>query len=137
VLHVPKLSINLLSMYQMKNSSTGKKFIFMPDPVDIYDVQTNSMVSISEVSHQSRIYTFYEFIEVEFSLFLIHVDESSRIWHERFMHLNFRFMQQISKDWLMVYETSIYTKESVGDVFLENTLKKNLIKERLRELPLL
>ena len=26
VLHVPKLSVNLLSMYQMKNFDTGNKF---------------------------------------------------------------------------------------------------------------
>jgi hypothetical protein len=28
---------------------------------------------------------------------LTHADESSRIWHERFGHLNFRYMQQLSK----------------------------------------
>jgi hypothetical protein len=50
-------------MYQMKNSGTGKKFIFTPDAVDIYDMQTNSRVSTSEVNHQSRLYTFSEFIE--------------------------------------------------------------------------
>jgi hypothetical protein len=97
VLHVPKLSINLLSVYQMKNYGTGKKVIFTPDAVDIYDMQTNSMVSTSELNHQSRLYTFSEFIEPDFALLLTHVDESSRIWHERFEHLNFRYMQQLSK----------------------------------------
>jgi hypothetical protein len=28
VLHIPKLSINLLFVYQMENSGTGNKFIF-------------------------------------------------------------------------------------------------------------
>jgi hypothetical protein len=42
VLHIPKISFNILSMYQMKNSSTIKRFIFTPDAVDIYDMQTNS-----------------------------------------------------------------------------------------------
>jgi hypothetical protein len=51
VLHIPKLSVNLLSMYQMKNSDTGKKFIFTPNFVDIYDMQTNSMVATGEVNH--------------------------------------------------------------------------------------
>jgi hypothetical protein len=62
VLHVPKISINLLSMYRMTYSGTGKKFIFTPDAMDIYDMETNSMGSTSEVNHPSRIYTFYEFI---------------------------------------------------------------------------
>jgi hypothetical protein len=101
VLHVPKLSVNLLSLYQMKNSSTGKKFIFTPNFMDIYDMQTNSRVATGEVNHQSRLYTFSEFIEPDSTLLLTHVDESSRIWHERFGHLNFRYMKQLSKQILV------------------------------------
>jgi hypothetical protein len=41
VLHVPKLYVNLLSMYQMTNFGTGNKFIFTPNSMDIYDMQTN------------------------------------------------------------------------------------------------
>jgi hypothetical protein len=97
VLHVPKLSINLLSIYQMTNSGTGKKFIFTPNSMDIYDLQTNSRVTTGEVNHQSRLYTFSEFIEPDSALLLNHADESSMIWHERFGHLNFRYLQQLSK----------------------------------------
>jgi hypothetical protein len=84
VLHVPKISINLLFVYQMKNSRTRNKFIFTPNAVDIYDMQTNSRFATSEVNHQSRLYTFSEFIEPYFALLLTHVDESSKIWHEWF-----------------------------------------------------
>jgi hypothetical protein len=70
VLHVPKLSVNLLSMYQMKNFYIGKKVIFTPNAVDIYDMQTNSSVATSKVNHQSRLYTFSEFIEPDFDLLL-------------------------------------------------------------------
>jgi hypothetical protein len=101
VLHVPKLSFNLLSMYQMMNSDTRKKFIFTPNSVEIYDVQTNSRVATGEVNHQSRLYSFSEFIELDSALLLTHVDESSRIWHKRFGHLNFRYMQQLSKQKLV------------------------------------
>jgi hypothetical protein len=97
VLHVPKLSVNLLSMYQMTNSGTGNKFIFTPNFVEIYDMQTNSRVETGEVNYQCRLYTFSEFIEPDYALLLTHADESSRIWHERFGHLNFRYMQQLRK----------------------------------------
>ena len=97
VLHVPKLFVNLLSVYQMMNSDIGKKFIFTPNFMDIYDMQTNLRVSTGEVNHQSRLYTFSEFIEPDYALLLTHADESSRIWHERFGNLNFRYMQQLSK----------------------------------------
>jgi hypothetical protein len=101
VLHVSKLSINLLFVYQMKNYSTGKKFIFTPNSMDIYDMQTNFKVSTGEVNHQSRLYTFSEFIESGSALLLTHVDESSRIWHERFGRLNLRYTQQLSKQKLV------------------------------------
>jgi hypothetical protein len=97
VLHVPKLSVNLLSVYEMMNFGTRNKFVFTPNSMDIYDMQTSSRVATSEVNHQSRLYTFYEFIEPDSALLRTHVDESSRIWHERFGHLNFRYMQQLSK----------------------------------------
>jgi hypothetical protein len=51
VLHVTKLSVNLLYVYQMTNSSTKKKFIFTQNFVDIYDMQTNSRVATGEVNH--------------------------------------------------------------------------------------
>jgi hypothetical protein len=51
VLHVPKLSIKLFSMYQMMNYGTEKKVIFTPNSVDIYNMQTNSRVSTDEVNH--------------------------------------------------------------------------------------
>jgi hypothetical protein len=101
VLHLPKLSINLFSVYQMKNYGNGKKFIFTPNSMEIYNMKTNSMVATGEVNHQSRLYTFYEFIEPDSALLLTHADESSRTWHKRFGHLNFRYMQQLSKQILV------------------------------------
>jgi hypothetical protein len=97
LLHFPKISVNLLSMYQMTNYGTEKKVIFIPNFIDIHDMQTNSRVATGEVNDQSRLYTFSEFIELDSTLLLTHADESSRIWHERFGHLNFRYMKKISK----------------------------------------
>jgi hypothetical protein len=84
VLHVPKISINIIYVYQMKNYGTGKRFIFTPDATD-------------EVNHQSRLFTFFEFSEPDFALLLTHDDERSRIWCERFGYLNFRYMKQLNK----------------------------------------
>ena len=60
-------------------------------------MQTNSRVATGEVNHQSRLYTLSEFIELDSYLLLTHVDQSTRIWNERFGHLNFRYMKNISK----------------------------------------
>jgi hypothetical protein len=50
VLHVPKLSVNIISMYQMMNYVTGNKLIFTPNVKNIYDMKTNSRVATSEVN---------------------------------------------------------------------------------------
>ena len=97
VLHVPKISVNLLSIYHITHSGTRKRVEFTPDAVNIFDIQSNSKVAIGEVNHISRLYTFSEFIEPDYSLLLTHVDDSSRLSHERFGHLNFRYMQQLYK----------------------------------------
>jgi hypothetical protein len=97
MLHIPKLFINLIYMYQMKKYGTKKRVIFTPDAVDVYDMQTNYMVATSEVNNQSRLYTFFEFIEPDSALLLAHANESSRIWHEMSGNLNFRYMQHLRK----------------------------------------
>jgi hypothetical protein len=122
----------------MKNFGTEKKFIFTPDAMDIYDMKTNSRVSTGEVNHQSRIYTFSEFIEPDFVLLLTHADESSRIWHKRFRNLNFKYMQYLSKQGLVDGLPKIHFSKGICEgCVLENTLKRNLTKERLKEIPLL
>ena len=76
----------------MNKSGTEKRVTFTPDAVDIYYMQTNSRVSIGEVNLQSRLYTFFEFIELDSALLLTRDNERSRIWNERFGHLNFRYV---------------------------------------------
>ena len=58
VLHVPKLLVNLLFVYQITHYGTGKRVKFTPDAVNIFDIQRNSKVATGEVNHRSRIYTF-------------------------------------------------------------------------------
>jgi hypothetical protein len=115
VLHVPKISVNPLSMYQMMNFGTKKRFVFTPNSVDINDMPTNSRVATGEVNHQSRLYTFSEFIEPDSTLLLTHADESSRIWNERFGHLNFRYMQHISKHILVDGLPNIHFSKGVSE----------------------
>ena len=98
VLHVPKLSVNLLSIYQITHFGTKKRVEFTPDAMNIYDLHSSSKIATGEVNNGARLYTFSEFIESESSLLLTHADDSSRLWHERFGHLNYRYMQQLSKN---------------------------------------
>jgi hypothetical protein len=71
VLHVPKLSMNLISIYQITHSGTGKRVEFTPDSITISDMHDNSMIVVGEVNHQSRLYTFSKFIAKSDSALLL------------------------------------------------------------------
>jgi hypothetical protein len=105
----------------MTNFGTRNKFIFTPNDVDIYDMQTKSRVSTGEVNHQSRLYTFSEFIEPHSALLLTHANESSRIWHERFGHLNFRYMKQLTKQILVDGLPDIHFSKGVCGMYSQKT----------------
>jgi hypothetical protein len=51
VLHVPKLFVNLLFVYQITHYDIGKRVDFTPDSVTISDMRYNSRVIVSEVNH--------------------------------------------------------------------------------------
>jgi hypothetical protein len=50
VLHVPNLSINIFSVYQI--TQIGKKVEFTRDLVYVLDMHDNSIISIGEVDHK-------------------------------------------------------------------------------------
>ena len=50
VLHIPRLFVNLLSVYQMTPTGSGRKVEFMPDSVSIYDMQTNLKIASRKVN---------------------------------------------------------------------------------------
>eukprot|EP00253_Pinus_taeda_P024704 PITA_24704 len=97
VLHVPKHLVNLLSVYQITHSSTRKRVEFTLDAVNIHDLHSSSKIATGEVNNGAKLYTFSEFIESKSSLLLTHANDSSRLWHKRFGHLNYRYIQQLSK----------------------------------------
>ena len=81
--------------------------------MNIFDIQRNSKVATGEVNHRSSLYTFYEFIEPDSALLLTHADDSSRLWHERFGHLNFRYMEQLYKQGMVIGFPNIYFSKGV------------------------
>jgi hypothetical protein len=70
VLHVPNISMNLLSVYQI--AQKGKKVEFTSDLVSVIDMHENSIIAISEVDHKSRLYKFTKFSSDESSILLTH-----------------------------------------------------------------
>jgi hypothetical protein len=56
-----------------------------------------SIIVVGKVYHKSWLYKFTKFIDYDSYLLLTHANDSIRVWNERFGHLNFRYMQRISK----------------------------------------
>jgi hypothetical protein len=93
-----KISLNILFIYQITHSRAGKRVEFTPNSITISDMRDNSMIVVDEVNHQYCLYTFSKFIaKYYYALILTQVDDTSRWWHERFDHLNFKYMQQLWK----------------------------------------
>jgi hypothetical protein len=74
VLHVPKLSMNLLSFYQITHK--GKNVEFTLDSVSIIDMHDNFIIAIGEVDHKSILYKFTKFSDNESSILLTHKEST-------------------------------------------------------------
>jgi hypothetical protein len=74
VFHVPKISMNLLSVYQI--TQKGKKVEFTSDSVSVIDMHDNSTIAIGEVDHKSRLYKFTKFFDNDSSFLLTHKEST-------------------------------------------------------------
>jgi hypothetical protein len=97
VLCVPSLSCNLLSVYQITHSGEGKIVEFSPHQVVIKDLKyPKHVLATGIVDDITRLYKFDNFGSSTFSsVFVAHSDDLSKLWHERFGHLNYRSLQQL------------------------------------------
>ena len=50
VLHIPRISVNLISMYHMTHTDTRRKVEFFPDSMSIYDMKPNMKIASSKVN---------------------------------------------------------------------------------------
>jgi hypothetical protein len=79
VLHILNLSMNLLFIYHITHSSTGKKVECNPYSMIISEMAYGSKVVVCEVDHHSRLYIFSHFVLKYYYVTLItHANEESR-----------------------------------------------------------
>ena len=99
VLYVPSLASNLLSVYQMTHTGSPKKVIFSLDDVDITEISNGKVIAKGVVDHTSKVYMFSYFVPYYSnpSALLIHTNEESKLWHEIFGHLNYKYISDLSE----------------------------------------
>jgi hypothetical protein len=91
VLSVPSLSCNLLLVYQITHSCEGKTVEFSPHQVVIKDLKYPQHVLATRIVDDiTKLYKFDNFGSSSFpSVFVAHDNDLSKLWHERFGHLNY------------------------------------------------
>lgn len=83
VLHVPKLSTNLLSIYQITHHGCGNKVEFLLDSIMVKNLKDDSMVAIGKANHDTTLYSFSHFVPKSPShAFLSHSQSQSKLWHD-------------------------------------------------------
>ena len=103
VMYVPGISSNLLSVYQMTHTGSPKKVIFSLDEVEITDISTGRVIAKGVANHAQKVYMFSHFLPYSNpSALLIHANEASKIWHEIFGHLNYKYLYDISEKEMVI-----------------------------------
>ena len=98
VLYVPSLESNLLSVYQMTHMGVPKRVSFSLNDVEIIEIASRKLVAKSLANHHPKLYEFSHFVaDSKRTALLTHGNEVSILWHERFNHLNFKYLQKLQK----------------------------------------
>ena len=99
VLYVPGLAANLLLVYWMTHTRSPKKVVFSPNEVEISDIVNGRVIIKCFVDPSSKVCMFSHFMPFSNpSALLTHANESSKIWHERFGHLNYKYLSYMCEN---------------------------------------
>jgi hypothetical protein len=122
VLCVPSLSCNLLSVYQITHSGEGKTVEFSTHQVVIKDLKDpNNVLASGIVDDITSLYKFDNFVSSSFSLvFVSHSDDLSKLWNERFGHLNYRSLRQLCNQQMVTSLPLVSCRDGVCASFVLN-----------------
>ena len=94
VLNVPSLASNILSVYQMTHTGIPKRVSFSPNDVEITEIASRKLIAKGHANHNAKSYEFSHLVEdAKPTALLTHGNEVSRLWHERFGHINRTFLE--------------------------------------------
>ena len=83
----------------MKHTRIPKRVSFSPNDVNISEISSRKLIAKFLANHHAKAYEFSHFVvDAKPTALLTHGNEVSRLWHERFGHLNFKYLQQLHKN---------------------------------------
>ena len=105
VLYVPSLTDNLLFVYHMTHTGSPKRVTFVSDIVEIPEKAIGHIIAKGIANHSTKAYEFSHFLHVSPPTTLLsHANNTSNICHERFGHLNFKYLKQLHNDKMVLME---------------------------------
>ena len=102
-------------MYQITHLKEGKSVFFTPYQVVIRDLKDpKHILATGNVDDITRLYKFDNFGSSSLlSVFVAHSDEVRMLWHERFGHLNYRSLQNLFKEKMVIGIPMVSSKDGV------------------------
>ena len=83
----------------MTHTGVPKRVSFSPDDVEITKLASRKLVAKGSANHHPKAYELSHFVaDAKPTALLTHGYEVSRLWHVRFSHLKFKYLQQLQKN---------------------------------------
>ena len=103
VLYVPGHVSNLLLVYQMTHSGSPNNFVFTPNDVEIIEILNGRVIEKCFVDHSSKVYKLSHFMPFSNpSALLNHANESRKLCHEKFGHLNYKYLSDLCHKYMVI-----------------------------------
>ena len=127
----------------MTHTREPKRVIFTPDSVEISEISTNQVIVVGYADHHKRMYkSLSNFLPTSSDQELhSHANEVSKLWHERFGHMNYIYLQTLHKEGMVEGLPQIQpsTGACIGCVIgkhLEQSYKKGKERRETQQLGL-
>ena len=129
---VPRISYILLLVYQITHSDEGKTVMFTPHQVVIKDFKDpQHVLDTIIVDDITRFYKFNNILSSPFpSVFVSHSDNLSKLWHERFGHLNYHSLQQLCKANMVTSLSMVSCRDGVCSVCVLEKHHQDIFNKR-------
>ena len=111
----------------MTHTGSPKRVTFDSETIEITEKSIGQLIAKGIANHSTKSYEFSHFLSISPPTALLsHANNTSKIWHERFGHLNFKYLQQIHNDKMVEGFPSIQTSNGVCVGFMvgKNPKKK-------------
>ena len=80
----------------MNHTGVPKRVYFSSNDVEIMELASGKLITKGLANHHAKAYEFSHFVaDAKPTALLTHGNEVSRMWHERFFHVNFKHLQQL------------------------------------------